>query len=291
MELGDDKVPDDSTILRFRHLLEREGLTEGIFEAVKDLLAEKRMMLRAGTIVDATIISAPSSTKNQTKSRDPEMKQTRKGKNWHFGLKLHIGTDRRGLVPGLTATHAAASDISQLEHLLHGEETVLYGDQAYWERVRSPGVRRERHPPPGQPPDTGWEQEPERALAKDQSGSLSDTGSGRASVPRDQAAMGIREDALSGDREEPGPSPDDVRVGQPLRRATQTDAIEGDVRSMIKESIEGPLRTPYRASGKVCPLINLHCIAAARRTVQSFPGLCKRWFTSTRPACSAEPQL
>ncbi len=135
IELGDDKVPDESTILRFRHLLEREGLTEGIFEVVKALLDEKRLMLRSGTIVDATIISAPSSTKNKTKSRDPEMKQTRKGRNWYFGMKLHIGTDRRGLVHSLTATHAAASDISQLEALLHGEETVLYGDQAYWKEA------------------------------------------------------------------------------------------------------------------------------------------------------------
>jgi IS5 family transposase len=132
VELGDDKVPDESTILRFRHLLEKQHLTESIFEAVKDLLAERRLTLRAGTIVDATIIAAPSSTKNATRTRDPEMKQTFKSGSWHFGMKLHIGTDRRGTVHSLTATHAAASDISQLPHLLHGEETVLYGDQAYW---------------------------------------------------------------------------------------------------------------------------------------------------------------
>jgi IS5 family transposase len=135
VELGDDKIPDESTILRFRHLLEKHKLTEAIFEAVGDLLAEKRLMLRAGTIVDATIIAAPSSTKNATKSRDPEMKQTRKGNNWHFGMKLHIGTDRRGIVHRLVATHAAASDLQQLPDLLHGEESVLYGDQAYWKEA------------------------------------------------------------------------------------------------------------------------------------------------------------
>jgi len=135
VELGDDKIPDESTILRFRHLLERHRLTEAIFEAVKDLLAEKRLTLRAGTIVDATIIAAPSSTKNATGTRDPEMKQTRKGKNWHFGMKLHIGTDRRGIVHSLTATHAAASDLQELRHLLHGEESELYGDQAYWKEA------------------------------------------------------------------------------------------------------------------------------------------------------------
>jgi len=135
VELGDDKIPDESTILRFRHRLEQHGLTEAIFEAVKDLLAEHRLTLRAGTIVDATIIAAPSSTKNATGTRDPEMKQTRKGKNWHFGMKLHVGTDRRGIVHSVTATHAAESDIKQLPQLLHGEETVLYGDQAYWKEA------------------------------------------------------------------------------------------------------------------------------------------------------------
>jgi IS5 family transposase len=135
VELGDDKVPDESTILRFRHLLERHRLTEAIFEEVKDLLDERRLLLRAGTIVDATIIAAPSSTKNATGTRDPEMKQTRQGRTWHFGMKLHIGTDRRGTVHSLTATHAAEADIRQLPHLLHGEETVLYGDQAYWKEA------------------------------------------------------------------------------------------------------------------------------------------------------------
>jgi IS5 family transposase len=132
VELSEDKIPDETTILRFRHLLERHGLTGAIFDAVRGLLTEHRLLLRAGTIVDATIVAAPGSTKNATKSRDPEMKQTRKGKNWHFGMKLHIGTDRRGVVHSLTATHAAASDISQLPELLHGEESVFYGDQAYW---------------------------------------------------------------------------------------------------------------------------------------------------------------
>jgi IS5 family transposase len=135
VELGDDKIPDESTILRFRHLLEKHRLTEAIFEAVKDLLAERRLLLRAGTIVDATIIAAPSSTKNASGTRDPEMKQTRKGKSWHFGMKLHIGTDRRGIVHSLVATHAAASDLQQLPALLHGEESTLYGDQAYWKEA------------------------------------------------------------------------------------------------------------------------------------------------------------
>ncbi len=132
VELGDEVVPDETTILRFRHLLEKHALTGAIFDAVKVLLEERRLLLRSGTIVDATIVAAPSSTKNATASRDPEMKQTRKGKNWHFGMKLHIGADPRGIVHTLTATNAAAADISQLPELLHGQERAVFGDQAYW---------------------------------------------------------------------------------------------------------------------------------------------------------------
>ena len=132
VELAEDVVPDETTILRFRHILEKNGLTAAIFETINTLLAEKRLTLKSGTIVDATIIAAPSSTKNATETRDPEMKQTRKGKNWYFGMKLHIGTDRRGVVHTVKATDAAAADIKQLPDLLHGEEREVFGDQAYW---------------------------------------------------------------------------------------------------------------------------------------------------------------
>jgi transposase, IS5 family len=132
VELGDDVVPDESTILRFRHLLEQHRLTGAIFDAIGGLLETRGLLLRAGTIVDATIIAAPSSTKNATATRDPEMKQTRKGRNWHFGMKLHIGTDQRGIVHTVRATDAAVADITQLPDLLHGQERELFGDQAYW---------------------------------------------------------------------------------------------------------------------------------------------------------------
>jgi IS5 family transposase len=132
IELGEDKVPDESTILRFRHLLEEHQLTKAIFEEVRSLLEEKRMLLKQGTIVDATIIAAPSSTKNSTQTRDPEMRQVQKGKIWYFGMKIHIGTDRRGIVHSLTATHAAEADLNQLPTLIHGDERELYGDRAYW---------------------------------------------------------------------------------------------------------------------------------------------------------------
>ena len=146
VELSEDKVPDETSILNFRHLLEEHELTKRMFERINGMLEGKGLLLRSGTIVDATIIAAPSSTKNGTESRDPEMKQTKKGKNWHFGMKVHVGTDRRGVVHSLTATHAATADITQMNALLHGKEGTVFGDQAYWkaadrQRFRSAGVR------------------------------------------------------------------------------------------------------------------------------------------------------
>jgi transposase, IS5 family len=147
IELIDDAVPDESTILRFRHLLEQHQLTEKIFGLVRGLLESKRLLLKSGTIVDATIIDAPPSTKNETHARDPEMKQGKKNdREWHFGMKAHVGTDLNGLVHTLVTTHAGASDIKQLPQLLHGQERALYGDQAYWSEfhrlaARESGVR------------------------------------------------------------------------------------------------------------------------------------------------------
>jgi IS5 family transposase len=136
IELIDDAVPDESTILRFRHLLEQHKLTEKIFALVRGLLEQKRLLLKCGTIVDATIIDAPPSTKNEAKARDPEMKQGKKNaREWHFGMKAHVGTDVNGLVHTLVTTHAGASEFKQVQHLLHGQERELYGDQAYWSEM------------------------------------------------------------------------------------------------------------------------------------------------------------
>jgi len=133
IELAEDAIPDETTILHFRHLLERYQLTEKIFAEVRQLLEEKRLLLKSGTIVDATIISAPSSTKNATRSRDPEMHQGKKNdKNWEFGMKVHVGTSKQGLVHSLTTGPANEADITKLDELLHGAEQELYGDQAYW---------------------------------------------------------------------------------------------------------------------------------------------------------------
>lgn len=132
VELTEQAIPDESTILRFRHLLEQRQLTEALFAEVRTLLEEKRLLLKSGTIVDATIIAAPPSTKNAGRARDPEMHQTRKGKDWHFGMKAHVGTDRRGIVHSLTTTAANVHDSTQIAKLLHGQEREVFGDQAYW---------------------------------------------------------------------------------------------------------------------------------------------------------------
>jgi IS5 family transposase len=132
IELQGHDIPDESTILRFRHLLEQHQLTEQIFAQIRSLLEDKRLLLKSGTIVDATLIAAPPSTKNADKARDPQMHQTRKGKDWHFGMKAHVGTDKRGIVHSLSTTPANVADITELPKLLHGEESELFGDQAYW---------------------------------------------------------------------------------------------------------------------------------------------------------------
>jgi len=141
IELLDDAVPDESTILRFRHLLEQHKLTEQIFALVRGLLESKRLLLKSGTIVDATIIAAPPSTKNAQGARDPEMHQTYKGKDWHFGMKAHIGTDQHGIVHSLSTTAANVADISEMPKLLHGGEREVFGDQAYWSEAHRAAAR------------------------------------------------------------------------------------------------------------------------------------------------------
>lgn len=140
IELSDDAIPDETTILRFRHLLEKHYLTQAIFGQIRTLLEQKRLLLKSGTIVDATIIEAPPSTKNEEGARDPEMHQTKKGKDWHFGMKAHVGTDKRGIVHSLSTTAANASDISQMPQLLHGQEREVFGDQAYWSESHRQGA-------------------------------------------------------------------------------------------------------------------------------------------------------
>jgi IS5 family transposase len=132
LQLGDTPIPDETTILNFRRLLERHQLTERLFGEIVALLRERGLMLREGTLVDATLIDAPSSTKNRTGQRDPEMSQTKKGNQWYFGMKAHIGVDAvSGLVHTVIGTTAKVADVTQAEALRHGEETLLCGDRGY----------------------------------------------------------------------------------------------------------------------------------------------------------------
>ena len=132
IDLSSESVPDATTLLQFRHLLERHELTRRLFDEVRALLAQKKLMLREGTIVDATMIAAPSSTKNERKERDPEMRQAKKGNQWHFGMKAHLGVDAHsGLAHTVSVTAANVSDIAQTHALLHGEESVVFADAGY----------------------------------------------------------------------------------------------------------------------------------------------------------------
>ena len=156
LDPGTTRLPDESTILRFRHLLEQHNLSIGLLATINATLAAKGMMLKTGTVVDATLIAAPRSTKNASGQRDPEMHQTKKANQWHFGMKAHIGVDAdSSLVHTVIGTAANVNDITQGHALLHGEETVVFADAGYqgadkredatgveWQVAMRPGKRR-----------------------------------------------------------------------------------------------------------------------------------------------------
>ena len=153
-----EALPDETTILNFRHLLEKHGLGQGLLEEIDAHLESRGLRLREGTIVDASIIEAPSSTKNRTGERDPEMHQTKKGNEWHFGMKVHIGVDAdTGLVHSMSTTSANVHDMAEAHNLLHGGETMVWCDAGYqgvhkrqenlgravdWQVAMRPGRRR-----------------------------------------------------------------------------------------------------------------------------------------------------
>jgi len=142
IDLGTAVVPDATTLLKFRRLLETHGLTKEILSTVNAFLQERQLLLRQGTLVDATIIAAPPSTKNQAKARNPDMHQTKKGNQWHFGMKAHIGADlKNGLVHTVVSTAANVSDISQAHALLHGAEQLAFADAGYTGVEKRPEVQ------------------------------------------------------------------------------------------------------------------------------------------------------
>ena len=140
----DDRLPDESTILRFRHVLEKNKLAERILATVNLLLGAKGLMLRSGTVVDATLISAPSSTKNASGERDPQMHQSKKGQQWFFGMKAHIGVDAdSGLVHTVRGTSGNVNDVVEANSLLHGQETDVFADAGYQGAHKRPDAKED----------------------------------------------------------------------------------------------------------------------------------------------------
>ncbi|MGH8274960.1 MAG: IS5 family transposase [Gammaproteobacteria bacterium] len=147
IDLGREAVPDETTILKFRHLLEAHNLGERLFELIGAYLQENGLAIGTGTIVDATLISAPSSTKNEAKARDPQMHQTKKGNQWYFGMKTHIGVDSKTkLMHSVVATAANVHDSQVLDDLLHGEERRVWGDSVYTGQRLYEHRARRNHP-------------------------------------------------------------------------------------------------------------------------------------------------
>ena len=146
IESGLVRLPDESTILRFRHLLESHQLAGAMLAVVNNTLRERGLLLKTGSVVDATLIAAPSSTKNNTRTRDPEMHQTKKGNTWHFGMKAHIAVDAdSGLVHTVIGTAANVADVSQAHGLLHGEETDVFADAGYQGAAKRPEASTDVH--------------------------------------------------------------------------------------------------------------------------------------------------
>lgn len=146
LEGWDERLPDESTILRFRHTLEKHKLAAQILQTVNDLLSAKGVMLKSGTVVDASLIAAPSSTKNKSGERDPEMKQSRKGQQWYFGMKCHIGVDiESGLVHTVKGTSGAVNDVVEANSLVRDSDREVFADAGYQGAGKRPDAREDVH--------------------------------------------------------------------------------------------------------------------------------------------------
>jgi len=142
LDLGHDAIPDETTILNFRHLLEKHKLTEALFDAVKTYLQERALLLRGGTIMDATLIAASPSTKNETSKRDPDMSQSKKGNQWYFGMKAHIGVDAKsGLVHTVKTTTGKVHDAKLTDDLIRPDDMIVFGDKGYVSDKRKRSTR------------------------------------------------------------------------------------------------------------------------------------------------------
>ncbi len=222
-----DPRPDETTILNFRHLLEQHALGAVLLAEITRHLATRGVRLREGTIVDATIIDAPASTKNYAQQRDPEMHQVKKGQQWYFGMKAHIGVDAQtGLVHSVATTAANVVDVTQVPALLHGGETWVWGDAGYQGVGRRPEHR-------GRAMD--WQLAPgsaaarmERRKAALRAKSLPPTPiGGRASLSVREAPLWLRDRAVSGPGEEPEPALPVVWAGESVASGALSDGVSG----------------------------------------------------------------
>ena len=225
LSLG-EPIPDETTILNFRHLLEANDLAEDILKAVNAHLARKGLLLKRGSIVDATIIAAPSSTKNAEGERDPEMHQTKKGNQWHFGMKAHIGVDAdSGLVHTVTTTAANEADVEQIADLLHGKEQHVWADSGYRgaQSARGPRGSAVAHRCPAQRHRQAARGPRARQRLKKQRAPQGQRArEGRASVPGHQAPVRAGEGALPRAGQEHGARGHAVRAVEPVDGATSS---------------------------------------------------------------------
>jgi len=196
LELGRDAIPDETTILNFRHLLERHELTKAIFAAVSEHLAAKGELLRGGTIVDATLIAASPSTKNKEGRRDPEMSQSKKGNQWYFGMKAHVGVDAgSGLVHTAGVTTGKVHDAKVMDRLVREDDAAVYGDKAYASEAKKRAAQ-----------DTGvlWAVKEKAKPGRDLTHPplRPGAGEGRAHLPHRQMPVRLSQGALSRHRQE-----------------------------------------------------------------------------------------
>ena len=231
IDLGVEGAPDETTVCKFRHLLERNKLGKVLLTAVNDHLHRSGIKIAKGTIVDATIISAPSSTKNQDGKRDPEMHQTAKGQQWYFGMKAHIGVDSRTkLVHKVLVSAASVADRDALPYLLHGKETRVWGDQGYHGQSDltstsdAPHAQKDFYEPalslPWQDQRGRESQEPQQVAGARQ---------GRARVRCNEEHLRLPQDPLSRPGEEPASARGHRSAHQYIHGQTRVAQDVGDV--------------------------------------------------------------
>src|SRR6266700_7496859 len=225
VDLGRAPVPDESTILQFRHLLEKHELGGAMLKAVNQYLESRGMRITTGTIVDATIIHALSSTKNRSGERDPEMHQTRKGKQWYFGLKEHIGVNsKQGHVHSGCTSAASVADKHMLPDLLHGEERKVWGDGGYQGQGEG-GSASARY----DQPQSEIQELCGRVTQGEESSEGQSASEGRTSVPDSEAHLRFREGEIPRDSQEPSSAVRQLCPGEPVPAPQTAGGSEGIV--------------------------------------------------------------